>query len=1014
MRICFSNIIQPLLWTIILGGLPLLLNAQDATEIVGTVRDSASDQTLIGVHIQNLTSSEGVVTDFDGEFIIEAGEGHILQFSYLGYKTKQIEVKTDQRMEVLLAQDILALDEVVVVGYGTQRVENVTGSISSINFNENIESRPTMDLASTLIGLSPGLVISQTTATPGSEGYNILVRGLGTMNDASPLVLVDGIPGALNDVNPNDVQNVSVLKDASASAIYGSRAANGVILVTTKKGVQGQSFKINYNGYVGLESASHQISFIDDMATHMELVNEAEGFEKYPQNLINTWRQESTAGNPLYPNTDWYNEMLKNSVLNEHNLSVRGGFENGSLALSLGYLDNQGIIENSGYKKYDIRVSANTQIRDRIEIGGDLFGIWTEAQPLSVSSFFASIRNTTPGVIPELDGQYGGEMFEGLPPGSNPRAYVDNVYGNSERQRVGVKAYTNIDLFQNLSWETSFGLNYRNRLNWQYARPISLVNFQTGFEYPERPNINSLSQVNRRDYSYILNSLLRYNSTIKQHHHLGLLLGIDQQYNKMDQFGATKNDLIGDAILFVLNAGANLESITGTATDDALRSYFGRVNYNFKEKYLFEFNARYDGSSRFAKENRWGFFPSFSAGWRILEEPFAQPLEDVFSEIKLRGSWGKLGNNRIGDYTYQTTYGSFLYPFGGHLQQGLAPTDLANESIKWETTTIANVGLDVTLLQNKWTFGIEYFNKITDDILTKIPIPLVMGNFAPPWQNIARMKNEGVELQVRHINQINQDLSYQINGNFSSVNNTVLDFNGEKSISGPTIIQEGSPYASFYALEFDRIIQTQSEIDQLLEQGYTFGAYVGGVPMPGDILYKDVNGDKVFNEEDRVVKDYSALPKFTYGLSLSLAYKKMDFSIVGHGKSGFRQYWGNDGFNTFNINEGFLLREEVLNRWTPENQSTDFPRLRTSGSALNTAYSDYWLHNTSYFKINSIQFGYTIMDSSSSLLKIDKLRLYANLENFFTFTSFDGYNPDNAGVSYPLMKQLVFGLNLTF
>lgn len=324
------------------------------------------------------------------------------------------------------------------------------------------------------------------------------------------------------------------------------------------------------------------------------------------------------------------------------------------------------------------------------------------------------------------------------------------------------------------------------------------------------------------------------------------------------------------------------------------------------------------------------------------------------------------------------------------------------------------MGLDVTLLQNKWTFGIEYFNKITDDILTKIPIPLVMGNFAPPWQNIARMKNEGVELQVRHINQINQDLSYQINGNFSSVNNTVLDFNGEKSISGPTIIQEGSPYASFYALEFDRIIQTQSEIDQLLEQGYTFGAYVGGVPMPGDILYKDVNGDKVFNEEDRVVKDYSALPKFTYGLSLSLAYKKMDFSIVGHGKSGFRQYWGNDGFNTFNINEGFLLREEVLNRWTPENQSTDFPRLRTSGSALNTAYSDYWLHNTSYFKINSIQFGYTIMDSSSSLLKIDKLRLYANLENFFTFTSFDGYNPDNAGVSYPLMKQLVFGLNLTF
>jgi len=289
-----------------------------------------------------------------------------------------------------------------------------------------------------------------------------------------------------------------------------------------------------------------------------------------------------------------------------------------------------------------------------------------------------------------------------------------------------------------------------------------------------------------------------------------------------------------------------------------------------------------------------------------------------------------------------------------------------------------------------------------------------MGNFLPPWQNIASMRNRGLEFQAGYQGNAGSEFTYFISGNLSTVHNKVLKFNEDRSISGTTITQEDSPFNSFYVLEFDRIIQDQSEIDQLLADGYTFSSYVGGTPSPGDMLYKDVNGDKVFNDQDRVVKAYSSLPKFNYGINVSAAYKGFDLNIVGQGIGAVRQYWGNDGFNTFNINEGFLQRAEILNRWTPENKSTEYPRLRTSGSALNTAYSDYWLYNTSYFRIKSIQLGYALPAATTTRFKVDRLRIYANLENFFTFTKFDGYNPENASVSYPLMKQWVLGLNVTF
>ncbi|SMG30514.1 SusC/RagA family TonB-linked outer membrane protein [Sphingobacterium psychroaquaticum] len=980
-------------------------------QLVGQVLDG-NGQPLAGVEVRNLKRNAVTVTDQEGRFRLEGAESDPLRFRLIGFKTKEVAGK-DVR-SVILETSESTLDEVVVVGYGKQKKENLTGSVSSVKFDESTVSRPNMNLASALVGRASGLNIAQTSGTPGAEGFDLLIRGKGTMNDASPLVVIDGVPGALNDVNPNDVESISVLKDASSAAIYGSRAANGVILVTTKRG-SGDKFTVTYNGYYGRQRAAKNLDFITDMATHMEMVNESEGRAKYDPKLIETWRTESAAGNPLYPNTDWYKEMLNNSPLTEHTLSVRGGGAKGNFAMSLGILDNPGIIDNSGYKKYDFRINADTKIKDFLTLGGNVFGSWSNRQPLDVNSFFSTIRNTTPGVVPQYeDGRYGGEMFPGLPQGSNPRAYVDNIRGDYERQKLGLKFFSVVNFMKNLEWETSFGFNFNNNRNWEYVRPYSLWNLQTNFEYQKKPSVNSLFNGSIRNYTTVVNTLLRYRETIAQDHHLALLAGFDQQYNRMDKFDAKKNDILGDDAIYIMDAGANLESITGSGTDDALQSFFGRVNYDYKGKYLFEANARYDGSSRFAKENRWGFFPSFSAGWRITEESFAQPLKTVFDEIKLRGSWGRLGNNRIGDYTYQVVYGSYLYPFGGQLKQGVAPKDIANSKIKWETTTISNIGLDLGLLNNRLTFSAEYFNRNTTDILTKIPIPMVLGNFSPPWQNIAEMRNRGFDFQAGYMGKIGSDWSYGVNGNISFIDNKVIKFNGNKSINESYITMEGKPFNSFYMLEFDRILQSQEEIDQLKADGYTFGTYVGGEPKPGDMLYKDTNGDKVFNDQDRVVKDYSAMPKVTYGLQVNVGYKGFDLNVVGHGVSGVRQYWGNDGFNTFNINEGFLQSTTILNRWTPENKSTEYPRLRTSGSALNTVYSDYWLHNTSFFRIKSIQLGYALPQHTSQRFKVDRLRVFANVENYFTFTKFKGYNPENASVAYPLMKQWVVGLNVTF
>lgn len=983
-------------------------------KIQGTVKD-VNGEGLVGASIVEKGTTNGTIADVDGNFTFNVSVGAVIKVSSIGFHDKEFVVDSKNDYVVVLDDNTKLIDEVVVVGYGTMKKQNLTGSVSAVNFDEAMASRPTMNLSSALTGLSAGLNISQMSGNPGDEKSfsSIRVRGQGSIKGSEPLIIIDGVEGMLNDVNPNDVESVSVLKDAASSSIYGSRAANGVILVTTKKGHTGK-ISVNYSGYVGWQSAAKKIDFINDFPTHLEIVNEFSK-KQYPQADIDHWRTEAAAGNPLYPNTDWYDEMLKTSVLTEHNLSVRGGGDRTNFAMSLGYLDNEGIIDNSGYKKYSFRVNVDTKATKWLDMGANVYGHWSDKKPISETGFFDQIRSTTPGVIPVDDqGRYGGTMLESFPPVANPRAYIDNIRGNNERQKLGLKMYGKIKFLKHFEWENSFGFDYDNRYDWTYTRPYSLWNLQAGDALSPSTSSSSVTNLHIREYKTILNTLLRFNYTLNNSHNISALAGFDQQYTTLDRFSASMEEILGDDAIYTLDAGVRMKDIKGRGTDNALRSYFGRVNYDYMGKYLLEGNIRYDGSSRFAKDNRWGAFPSFSVGWRISEENFARSLKTVFNDIKLRGSWGKLGNNSIGDYNYQLLYSAQLYPFGGSLQQGIGPNEeiIANDKIKWETTTLTNVGLDLTLLKNRLSVSFEYYNKNTSDLLVQVPIPLVMGKYKQkPWQNLGEMRNRGVELQVTYHGNIGADFNYSISGNLSTVSNKMLKYGTDTDYGDGTIIRKGESFRSFFMLEYDRILQSQQEIDDLIAQGYTFSSYVGGVPQPGDFLYKDTNGDKVFDSEDRVVTKTS-IPKVTYGINLNMAYKEFDFSVVGQGVGGVHGYW-NDGFNTFNLNEGFLIRSNVLDRWTPENRSTKYPRIYGS-DGRNSVHNTYWLYNTSYFRIKSIQLGYTLPKRLASRMMVDKVRVYTNIENYFTFTGFEGYNPENTAAAYPLMKQWVVGLNVTF
>lgn len=1058
--------------------------------VSGTVTDQGGEP-LPGVNIVVKGTTTGTTTNTEGDYSLDVPESDdTLVFNFMGFESREINVDGQSQIDVEMAEEEKSLEEVVVVGYGSQEKTNLTGSVSSVDFSDQAESRPITNVSSSLSGLSSGVTIRQSEGKPGEDGASIRIRGLGTLNNNNPLVMIDGMEGSLDAVNPDNIESISVLKDAASSAIYGSRAANGVILVTTKDGNKEQT-NVTYSGNISMSSPANLLEFVSDYPRYMKLINESAqniGMpDHFSSNTIESWEEANANPNEMnengvpnrlaYPNTNWATEMYESNVLQKHNLSVNGGSENSSYRLSVGYLDNPGLVENTGTKRYNIRLNLQSDITDWLSVGTRTYAIQQDSELGNYDSMLNFMRQSTPGLVGKHNGQYGyPEAPEESATANNLYSFLNQNEGDDRLSRINTTAFSKINLIDGLTWD--FNFNYSRRFD-EYNHHTNgsaweKIRFSSGRVMEEATSPDQMTTYYRTyaNESYTLENLLRYETVINDTHDISGLLGYNENYYFSYDHSGAKKGLI-DQSVSTLSSATDMQSIGGDARDYAIRSWFGRAKYGYQQKYLFEANFRYDGSSRFHPDSRWGMFPSFSAGWRLSEEGFMQDLLPGFENIKLRGSWGQLGNNASGNYDYQAVYGTQEYSFGGDQVAGLAPNKIANPALEWETTTMTNVGLDVSTMDSRLTGEFDYYNKVTDGILTVPPISLTTGLIGAPTRNTAEVTNNGIELNLGWRDQIGQ-VSYSISGNLAFNNNEVTKYKGkleegwvtneegdevyetnlgDVSSGGMTRILEDHKINEYYLLDpyqgsgnhftdgsvnpeggpTDGMIRTEKDMEWLeamVAEGNTFlpnqSVEESGI-WYGDYIYADKNDDGVYgNDYDRSFTETSSMPKYTFGANMSASWKNFDISMVWSGQAGFDLYWNESGYNRPNTRVGFQIGEILAddhyyyNTDDPDdpknNINATYPRLKLDeGDPQNVQTSSAWLYDASYVKLRNLTVGYTLPDHIASRISTQKVRVYFSAENLLTITSFPGLDPEmGSNTNYPIMKQISFGTNITF
>lgn len=1012
--------------------------------IRGKVVDALGEP-VIGANVIVKGSVNGVITDVDGNFtLIDVAPGDVIQISYIGYLTKEVKVTNAlTELNVTLKEDAQALEEVVVVGYGSEKKVNLTGSVANVNIAELSESRPITDVSQGLAGMAAGVQVTSGSNKPGDNTATIMIRGQGTLNNAAPLVIIDGVEGALSSVHPQDIESLSVLKDAASAAIYGSRAANGVILITTRAGKQGK-VKVEYNGYLSWESAGKTFDLVSNYADYMELINE--GFTNsnlpttYSAGSIDLWRENAGKDALKYPNTNLMDAMFKTSLSNNHTVSVSGGSEKIRFYTSFGFLDNPGVMENSGYKKTQARVNLDVDVASWLKIGTNLNGYvaFTEPGTDKMKDIFTYAAATSPGMIFRApDGRFGATNNGEDDPqnaANNPLYRLYKTDGENQDRYMKARFYGTLTPVKGLTLTGSFNYMFRDKTSDSKPVFIEQWNFQN--ETVTSTGVGKTSYMNS-DYKwndYLMDVTAAYQNKVSRLEY-SVMAGASQELFRYKWFKTTKQDLI-DTGLGSLDGAVGAASSSGNTVEWVMRSYFGRIKLNWDNKYLVEANLRADGSSRFLKGNRWGYFPSASAAWRISEEPFVKDLAEkvTLSNLKLRASYGMLGNNALrsknadieGNYDAQALYGASNYVLNNNVVTGLAMLAIPNAGLTWEKTKIFNAALDFGFLDNRLTGTLEYFHKKTEDILIDLPAPLVNGNASIPRQNAGVVVNKGVEISLGWQDRI-KDFSYYVNGNVTFLKNRVTKFKGEESaITNADMIKEGYPINVQYGYVVDRIIQTEEDlayVQQLIENtpidpatGKPKKTFPSNTPQLGDLLYRDMNGDGVINDDDRRIIGNGATPKCTFGLNLGGAYKGFDFSVLLQGVTGVETYWLDNYFRP-SVRHSYQLNKKIADgRWhegiTPG--AARYPRLLEFNDNRNTLISDFWVQNRSFLKIKNVQLGYSFTRAAFPSLPVDRIRIYGSLENFFTFTKYDGLDPEVSGVDYPAMKQAVVGINLSF
>ncbi|MDR1610857.1 MAG: TonB-dependent receptor [Candidatus Symbiothrix sp.] len=1090
---------------------PCFAYSQQSSPISGVVSD-ASGEPLTGVSVVIKQSTVGTVTDIDGKYSIQAKPDAVLVFSYIGYAGQEIPVGNRTTIDVTLKENDALLDEVVVVGYGVQKKVNLTGSVSTVSA-EQIANRPGTSLGTALAGIAPGVNVLQGRGKPGDEAVSFNFRGQGSFNNSSPLILVDGFETDMMSINSDDVESISFLKDASASAIYGSRAANGVILVTTKKGSKGVP-TVTFSAMYSRIKPVTELTLMSSTADFMELHNIAKvnanptaTSPDYSYETISDWRAANANPNGMYtnpvtgqqipnwlayPNTDWAQYLFQPDEFHRYGVSVSGSTPASKYLLSLAYLNNPGTLDNTALQRFNVRANVESKIADFITFGTQTYATKNFTEPGNTS--FTYLLQGFPGITPVYQGKYGASEDPNTTQKDNILQQVVAVGGLYKSMSVVSNWYTNIELpLEGLVGEAKFNYSEYKDDNETYSQDIPRYSFRESFDTPKE-GIGNLEQAtsSRNAYTssrYTADLILRYAHTFDKHD-VGALFGYEQSRTEYGGFSATKKGLL-DWSITDITSGATMESIGGTAKNVyAMLSYFGRVNYAYDSRYLFEASFRSDQSSKFAPDHRGNFFPSAAIGWRASEESFFEPVLPYVNYLKLRFSYGSLGNTVGGNYDWQALYQKVNHVFNEQVSNGIIQQTLQNLNLSWEKLSTIDFGLEASFLRQRLTTELDFYSRKTSDILTAAIIYKTMGSISAPMSNTASMDNKGIELTVGWKDQVG-DFKYSVSAIGGYNINEVTGFKGklkyeqdsntldiwgnptwrytnlaDVSTGGDTRRVEGHLINEYFLRRpyqgsglynnadgsinpnggpKDGMIRTKADLEwvkSMIAAGYSFNNNTVGSGAAniwyGQVIMADVNGDgKYGNDDDREFTGKSNMPKFTFGLSMNAEWKGFDLSAIWSGQLGSYHYFNERGSNGSIIsNVGDQIPGDSWNmfyfydavkaytdydNYDPANDpdariNARYPRLLT-GSSIMTS-STFYLYNTSFLKLRTLQVGYTLPKKWLTPAKIGSLRVFVSGDNLLTIkhSDFPGVDPElGGGLSiYPISKYYTAGVSLTF
>ncbi len=977
--------------------------AQNGT-VSGTVLDN-SGVPIIGAAVIDIRNRDsGAITDIDGNFSIQANIGTSLEISYLGFKTMTVPVTSFAPLSITMEADSEFLEEVVVIGYGTVRKRDLTGAVSSIS-DRDIKDAPVANVGQALQGKVSGVYIVDA-AKPG-DNVSIKIRGLGTINDSDPLVVIDGVPTdlGLSSLNTADIDRIDVLKDASATAIYGSRGANGVVMVTTKRGQSGEG-KLN----VSANWAMQNVAYVPEM------LNAAE-YAAYSNDMLSAaglatnpaWSRPETLGK----GTDWLDEMFRTGFMQNYTVSYSGGNEKAHYYVSGGFSDQRGTVKTIGYQRFTFQNNNDAQVLKWLKFTNNIT-FSTDIKTGGNYSISDAMNALPTQPVKNDDGSWSG------PDGNanwygNVRNPIGNLYTNDNKT-------TGYNFLANISAEITFTKWLKFKSTFGYDAKLWFNDNMT-YAYPYKPSPvteTTRYQDTNRAFTYLSDNYLTFDHTFREKHYLNIMAGTSAQWNRVDAFNATKGGFLFDSV-HEFDNGTDIKDLGGSASDWAMFSFMARANYTYADKYLLTVTFRRDGSSRFGPEHRWGNFPSASAAWRISKEPWFPQRDFVINDLKLRAGYGVTGNDKIGSYAYISTYNTGSYIFGDDVVTTLMAQSMANPSIHWEEVRQGNIGVDLSLWNSRLTLSIDGYIKNTADMLVKAAIPITSGyeDIYTTYTNAGKVSNKGAELTVSSVNFESTDaggfrwettLNATYNSNrIVSLNSDTPLYQNENGGAYITMQKNGLPINVFYGYVTDGLFQTQAEIDS--------HAFQQTGTAPGDIRFKDLNNDGVINENDRtVIGDPN--PDWIFSMSNTFSYKGFDLSIYLQGVA------GNDIFNATSIsNESMSSARNqtasVRYRWTGYGTSTVVPRAVYGDPNQNSRISDRFVEDGSYLRLKNITLSYTFPTRWLEKIHVDNARIYLSCENVATLTKYSGFDPEVGingidGNRYPISRTLSLGLNFNF